>query len=158
MSKNAVTIKQLKLACSHVNQLTKAGMTQNMAIRHLEFIVDVYASLLIQGAALPYSAKQFKLWSKAAKKAHMAHPNRPFGLHLRVEHGTPRRQLARFVLDGFAKGKLSKKWMDGLCKRKWKIAVITHDEDGRLSKLPRSKIYGSPAKRWEAANIKFSKR
>ena len=39
-------------------------------------------------------------------------------------------------------------------KRKWKITVITHEEDLRLNKLKRE-TYSSPDKRWAAAKIEF---
>jgi hypothetical protein len=58
------------------------------------------------------------------------------------------------VLAAFKKKKLTKGWMDRHCQRKWKIAVITHEEDLRLNKLKRE-TFSSPDERWAEARIKF---
>lgn len=152
MSKNAPTIKQIKIACRHVVELMNAGMTENLAIRHLELFSNGYAKYRLVGNANPDHVDQFILWSKTARKAKTAHPKRPVGQYLRVEHGTPRRQFARYVLNAFKKRKLTKQWLDKLCDKKWKIAVITHEEDKRLA---RSKLFKSPEARWAAAKIEF---
>ena len=45
--------------------------------------------------------------------------------------------------------------MDRLCDKRWKVAVITHAEDKRLSEIGRSKLFDTPEERWAAANIEF---
>ncbi|OGI59543.1 hypothetical protein A2814_03370 [Candidatus Nomurabacteria bacterium RIFCSPHIGHO2_01_FULL_38_19] len=152
MSKNTITINQLKILCRHVNELSDAGFTENVAVRLLELGANIYAKDLIMGTTTPDYADQFPLWSKAALKAKNAHLKWKYGRYLRVEHGTPRRQFARLVLKAFQRRKLTKPWMDKLCHTKWKVAIITHEEDARLA---RSKLYKSPEARWEAAKIKF---
>jgi hypothetical protein len=132
MSKNAPTIKQLKIACRHVAELRAAGMTENLAIRNLELISDCYAKFRILGNVNVDYADHYKLWSKAARGAKVAHPKWAYGRYLRVEHGTPRRQFARDVLEAFKNKQLSKKWMDIFCDKKWRVAVITHEEDKNL--------------------------
>jgi len=87
-----------------------------------------------------------------ALKAKKEKTNLKYGYYLRIEHGTPRRQFARLVLEAFRHNKLTKLWMDKLCDTKWKVAVITQDEDKRLA---RSKLDKSPEARWEVAKIKF---
>ncbi len=152
MSKNTITINQLKILCRQVNELLYVGCTENIAIRLLEQCANIYAKNLIMGTTTPDHADQFKLWSKAALEAKKAHPKWKYGRYLRVEHGTPRRGFARLVLEAFQDQKLTKSWIDKLCYAKWKVAVITHKEDTRLA---RSKLYKSPEARWKAANIKF---
>ncbi|MBX2897939.1 MAG: hypothetical protein KF763_21025 [Cyclobacteriaceae bacterium] len=36
MSRNALSIEQIKLACRHVDELIEAGFSENFAIRSLE--------------------------------------------------------------------------------------------------------------------------
>jgi len=155
MSKNVPTIKQLRIASRHVIELMQAGMTENLAIRNLELYANGYAKYRIVGNANPDHVNQYKMWSKAARAALAAYPKRQVGGYLRVEHGTPRRQFARWVLKAFKERKLTKEWMDKICDKKWKVAVITHEEDKRLSKLGRSKFFTSPDLRWKAARIRF---
>jgi len=152
MSKNTITIKQLGILCRHVNELLDAGFTENIAIRLLELGANIYAKQLTMRINAPDHAGQFKLWSKAALKAKRAHPKRKYGLYLRVEHGTPRRQFARLVLKAYKNQKITILWMNRLCRKIWKVAIITHAEDKRLA---RSKMYVSPEARWKAAGIEF---
>jgi hypothetical protein len=155
MSKNAVTIEQLATACRHVDELINAGMTENLAIRNLEQFANFYAKMRIIGNTAPDHVDQYKLWSKAARTARSATPDRPSGQHLRIEHGTPRRHFARYVLETFKAGNLTKEWMDHLCDTKWKVAVITHEEDQQLNTSARSQLFDTPEKRWASAGIKF---
>jgi hypothetical protein len=155
MSKNALTIEQLKLACRHVLELIEAGMSENLAIRSLEIYANYYAKYRVLGKVTPDHADQYDYWSKAARKAKLANPNRPYGQYLRVEHGTPRRHFARLVLEAFKKQKLTKTWMNRVCDKRWKVAVVTHAEDKRLSEGGRSTLLETPEARWSAAKIKF---
>ncbi len=152
MSKNTITIKQLKILCRHVRELIDAGFTENIAIRLLELGANIYAKDRNMGTTNPDHADQFKLWSKDAHKAKKLHPTWKYGRYLRVEHGTPRRGFARLVLEAFQHRKLTKSWMDKHCDSRWRVAVITLEEDKRLD---RSKLYNSPEARWKAAKIKF---
>lgn len=135
-----------------MDELLEAGFTENIAIRLLELCANIYAKERMVGINAPDHADQFELWSKAALKAKKAHPKWKPGRYLRIEHGTPRRQFARLVLEACRHRRLTKSWMDKLCDTKWKVAVITHDEDGRLA---RSKLYKSPEARWRTAKIRF---
>lgn len=155
MSKNAVTIDQLGIACQNVLDLIAAGMSENLAIRNLEQFANIYAKLRQYGHVNPDHASQFERWSVAAIEAELANPGRPYGEYLRVEHGTPRRQFARMVLGGFEAGQLTPEWLDDLCDRKWRVAVITHEEDRRLN---RSKACDDPEERWKQAGIDLSVR
>jgi hypothetical protein len=107
MSKNALTIEQMSLACKHVFELIDAGMSENLAIRSLEIYAKVYAKCRVLGEATPDHADQYDHWSKAVRKA-KAEPDRPYGQYLRVEHGTPRRHCARLVLDVLQKAEVNK--------------------------------------------------
>ena len=135
-----------------MDELLAAGFTENIAIRLLELCTNGYAKALIMGISGPDHADQFSLWSRAARSAKKSKPRLKYGQYLRIEHGTPRRQFARLVLLAFRHQKLTKSWMDKHCKTKWRVAVVTQEEDRRLV---RSKLYKSPQARWKAANIKF---
>ncbi len=152
MSRNSITLHQLELACQNVLDLLEAGMTENMAIRNLEQFANVYAKLRVVGSASPDNVHQYETWSVSAREQYQLNPNRRPGEYLRVEHGTPRRQFARLILKGFKDGLLTEAWLNELCDLRWKVAVITHEEDKRLS---RSAILDNPADRWRLANIEF---
>ena len=154
-SKNRPTIEHLHIACRHVDELIAAGVTENLAIRTLELFADVYAKLLTGGSATPHHVNQVQLWSVAALKLKAAHPNAKPRDHFRVEHGTPRRALARKIMALYREGKLTEQSMDVLVNKLWKLAVITIDEDMRLNKVARSKGFAAPEERWAAAEIVF---
>jgi hypothetical protein len=155
MSVNGLTIDQLNLACCHVEEMMTAGVTENLAIRTLELFADVYAKLLMGGSPTPHHVSQVELWSVKARKLRKKMPNgKPKDL-FRVEHGTPRREFARKALALYQKGRLNEKSMQRLVKRYWKLAVITLEEDQRLNKVARSKMYDTPEKRWSVAGINF---
>ena len=155
-SKNAHTIDQLNMVCRHVVELIDHGMSENWAIRLLEQMANMYAKArLFNGRVVVDHAEQYDLWSKAARAAKAANAHLPTGKYVRVEHGTPRRAFAREVLAAFKAGHLTKEWMDDHCERKWKVAVITHEEDMRLNKISRTKPFSTPDERWAAAKIEF---
>lgn len=152
MSKNSVTPEQLAIACRNYFELREAGMTENLAIRNVVEFADFYGRLRCHGRMGPVKVRHCGQWSLKAVEAHAADPSRPTGQYLRIEHGTPRRQFARMVLNGYKEGRLSEEWMNDLCDRMWRIAVITHEEDRSLA---RSVDMGDPEARWKAAGIKF---
>ena len=130
-------------------------MTENMAIRSLELFVDVFAKLAHGGSATPHHVDQVQLWSKAALELREKYPNAKPKDHFRVEHGTPRRQLARLVLEGHREEKLNEEWLLNLVKKRWKLAAITLEEDERLNSVARSRLFKTPEERWDAAGIEF---
>ena len=71
---------------------------------------------------------------------------------MRVEHGTPRRDFARLVMDLFKKRKLTAAAINKLTVKYWKLAVITLEEDGRIG---RKRKFTSPDAKWRHAGIKF---
>ena len=154
MSKNSITIEQIRITASCMEQLLESGMTENLAIRHLEKLVDVYAKFKIIGKVSVDHVDEFSLWSKAALKAKEDNLDKKAGEYLRVEHGTPRRKFARLVLDAFKEGKLNKIWMDNHCSELWKVAVITHEEDSRLNKI-KTREFETPDARWASVSIEF---
>lgn len=155
MSKNAVTLEQVEIACRHVEELLASGVTENLAIRTLELFTNSYAKFRAMKSVNPDHVSQYKLWSRAARAAKAAHPNKAPGKYLRVEHGTPRRQFAKLVLNRFRQRKLTERWMNALCDKRWEVAVITLEEDARLSRVARSCLFDTPRERWEAAKIQF---
>ena len=155
MSKNAITIEQLKIACRHFEEMRASGITENLAIRTLELFADVYGKLYVIGNAAPHHVNQVELWSIEAKARRNAKPDAKPRDHFRVEHGTPRRAFAREVLNLYKKNELNTTTMVNLVKRNYKLAVITIEEDLRLNKIARSKIFNTPEERWAAAGIKF---
>ncbi len=132
-----------------------AGLTENMAIRSLELLADVYAKLRSGGSASPHHVSQYELWSLKARAAQQAAPDLRPKDYLRVEHGTPRRAFARMVLDLSQAGKLDEVSMDDLVRRHWKIAVLTLQEDQALNRIARSRAFSTPDERWAAAGIQF---
>ncbi len=155
MSKNAITIEQISLACHHFHEMMEVGVTENMAIRILELFADVYAKLYMGGSATPHHVDQVGLWSIAALKVRAELPEAKPKDYLRVEHGTPRRHFARKVVELYRKQDLGLESMNALVERYWKLAVITLDEDKRLNKVARSKMFNTPEERWAAADIEF---
>ncbi|MDD5585680.1 MAG: hypothetical protein PHY92_01825 [Alphaproteobacteria bacterium] len=155
MSKNAITIDQLKLACHHVEEMITAGVTENLAIRTLELFGDVYAKLQVVGNASPHHVDQVKLWSIKARKLRNTMPDAKPRDHFRVEHGTPRRSFARKILELYQGDALNAAAMNKLVKKYYKLAVITLEEDQHLNKVARSKLFDAPEKRWARAGIKF---
>jgi hypothetical protein len=155
MSKNAITVEQLKLECRHVKEMVEAQVTENLAIRTLELFADVWAKLHMGGSATPHHVDQVKLWSVEALKVRASVAHAPPKDHLRVEHGTPRRQFARLVLALYDQGRLTDANMALLVERYWKLAVITLEEDKRLNSICRSRMFDTPEERWQTANIHF---
>jgi len=154
-SKNEVTINHLKLACRHYKEMRSAGITKNLSVRILELLTDIYAKLYMGGNASPHHVSQVELWSKAARKIKKLLPKAKPKDYFRVEHGTPRREFSCMVLQLYRENKLNKKTMDHLVKKYWKLAVITLEEDKKLNKIARSKMFDAPEKRWAKAGIKF---
>ena len=155
MSKNAITIDQLKIACRHVQEMIDAGVTENLAIRTLELFGDVYAKMQVIGNTSPHHVKHVKLWSINAKKLRDALPGAKPRDYFRVEHGTPRRGFARKILALHQTNALTAVSMDELVVNDYRLAVITLEEDQRLNKIARSKLYNTAEERWAAANIAF---
>lgn len=137
-----------------------AGVTENLAIRTLELFADIYAKIHHGGSTSPHHVRQVpqNQWSVAAKKSLKNDPMAKAGSLLRVEHGTPRRAFARKVLKLYQANKLNARTMAILCRKAWKLAVITVDEDSALNKVARSKVFSSPDERWRAAGIIFAKK
>ena len=59
------------------------------------------------------------------------------------------------TMDLYRRGELNEKTMIQLVEDYWKLAVITIEENKRLNKLARSKVFKTPDERWAAAGIKF---
>jgi hypothetical protein len=155
MSKNAITIAQLEISCRHFQEMVAANVTENMAIRTLELFSDVYAKVQMGGSPIPHHVDKVELWSLEAKREKNENPNGKPKNHFRVEHGTPRRAFARKVFELYLEKKLNEQSMQSLVNKHWKLAVITLEEDNRLNKVARSKMFDTPEERWAAAEIKF---
>lgn len=154
-SKNKITISQSSLACQHVKEMRAAGISENLAIRTLELFVEVYSQLQVGSSASPYNVNKVELWSIDAKALKRRLPsNAKPGRYFRIEHGTPRRTLARIVLDLHNDGKLTEKTMIPLVRKLYKVAVITLDEDKSLNKFA-GQEFKRPDDRWKAAGISF---
>lgn len=153
MSVNAITITQISVACRHFRELRDAGVTENLGIRILEHLVDVYAKLLTGGSATPHHVRQVSStqWSIAALALRSKDPNAP----LRVEHGTPKRALARIIFQMWEQDRLTQAQLETLIYQRWKLAVITLEEDKRLNRLARSQMFATPDERWASAGISF---
>lgn len=157
-SKNFITIDHLKLACRHFGEMRSANITENLAIRILEHWVEIYSKLYTGMSASPNSVRKIPLsrWSINARKLHAAIPNAKPQQYFRVEHGTPRRWLAKKVLEIYQEGKLNQRRMNNLVRRYYRVGVITLEEDARLNNMGiRSQAFARPEDRWKAAGIRF---
>ena len=155
MSVNTISIDHIMLACRHMSEMQKSGLTENMSVRTLELFTDLYAKMLKGGTATPHHVTQVSLWSVEALKIWDENPHLKPRNHLRVEHGTPRRHFARMVMKLYTDKQLNKTSLDQLVMRYWKLAVISLEEDRRLNKIARTVMYETPEERWAAANIMF---
>ena len=153
MSKNSITIEQLTAACRQFEEMLSLGVSENFAIRQLELFANAYAKFHVIGNVSPDHVDHYKLWSEAAIALVKENPNsRTSGL-LRVEHGTPRRQFARMIYRQWKDDEISESWMEITLQKMWKVAVITVEEDRRLNKSARSKLFDNPFDRWKASGI-----
>ncbi len=149
------TIEQIACACRHVDELVALGLRENMAIRTLELLVNVHAKCLAGYPPAPDHANQFKLWSTEAMKIMDMTPQERRG-RLRVEHGTPRRLFARLVMNLHKENNLNEHSLVELVAKRWRVAIITVEEDARLSQLGlRSESFDDPYERWRRAGIAF---
>jgi hypothetical protein len=155
VSKNAITVDQLKLACRHVEEMMAAGVTENLAIRTLELFADVYAKLHVIGNTSPHHVNQVSLWSIKARGIRNAMPDAKPKDHFRVEHGTPKRGFARKILVLYQRNELSTETLLDVIQRDYRLAVITLDEDQHLNRIARSRLFDTPEARWKAAGIEF---
>jgi hypothetical protein len=155
MSKNAITVPQVKVVCRHVEEMIAAGVTENLAIRTLELFADVYAKFQVIGNTSPHHVNHVKLWSVKARKIREAMPDAKPKDYFRVEHGTPRRGFARKILGLYQKNELNEHTMQGAVQRYYRLAVITLHEDQNLNKIGRSKMFDTPEERWASAGIEF---
>lgn len=155
MSKNKITIDQLRLACRHVGEMQKQGVTENLAIRTLELFANIYAKLSMGGRPSPDHVSHYTLWSREARRLKKKKSNGKPKDMFRVEHGTPRRAFARMVLDLYNKDRLNEKAMLKIVEDHWRVAVVTLKEDQRLNKIARSTVFPTPEERWAKSGIRF---
>jgi len=59
------------------------------------------------------------------------------------------------TMDLYRKRGLNKNTMNELVESRWKLAVITIEEDQRLNRVARSKVFESSEQRWAAVEIRF---
>ena len=74
-----------------------------------------------------------------------------------IEHGTPKSEFVKLVYDVYIVGKLTEALLVSMVENLWWIAVITKEEDARLSSSGwRSKAHDDgPKARWAAVRIQF---
>jgi HK97 family phage portal protein len=74
-----------------------------------------------------------------------------------IEHGTPKSEFVKLVYDVYIAGKLTEELLRSTFENLWWIAVITKEEDARLSSGGwRSKAHNhGPKARWAAVGIQF---
>jgi hypothetical protein len=90
------------------------------------------------------------VWSVAAKRA-------TSNKEVMIEHGTPKSEFVKLVYDVYLAGRLTEEVLISMMENLWKIAVITKEEDARLSGAGlRSKRLESPEARWAAVGIQFA--
>jgi len=135
-----VSYPQLIAACQAFDVMIKAGVIENLAIRSLTFVVGVYADNVHGGRRLPIS--------RAARRAAKS--------EWRREHGAPKVPFARLIMKAYREGKLTEAVADALCEKHWQIAIITKEEDRRITANGwRSKLGDSAFARYGANGIEF---
>ena len=95
--------------------------------------------------------EDIKLWSVAALAAREANPK----AKVIREHGTPMSAFTKIGYDRYLRDGLTKDVLDDLIAKYYRLAVITDEEDRRLKKLARSRMYDTAEARWAAAGIVF---
>jgi hypothetical protein len=134
-----VTYAQLIASCQAFDTMIKARVIENLAIRSLTMVIGVYADEVHGGKIL--------LVSRAARLAPHAERRR--------EHGAPRVPFARLIMKTW-ENKSSEAHALALIEKHWQIAIITKEEDQRLTALGlRSKLIESAQARWAVAGIVF---
>jgi hypothetical protein len=83
---------------------------------------DSYAH--VSAGAVPLDS--VPVWSVAAQRAKNAK-------ELMIEHGTPKSEFVKLVYDVYLSRKLTEELLISMIENLWKIAVITKEEDARLS-------------------------
>jgi hypothetical protein len=102
----------------------------------------------VSGVSVPLDT--VPVWSVAARQR-KAYPK-----ELMIEHGTPKSEFVKLVYDVYLAGALTKELLDSMIESLWKIAVITKEEDARLSGAGlRSKRMETVEARWAAVGIQF---
>ena len=79
MSINKVTVKQLECACDFYCRMKELGATDNLAVRPLELLANIYAKYKVIGNTTPDRADQFNSWSKKALKVEEKDTKAKFG-------------------------------------------------------------------------------
>jgi hypothetical protein len=136
----AVTYAHILAACEAYEIMHDSGVPENLAIRSLRDMVNVFASEVHHGKEVMVSVA-----ARGLPKS-----------MVRLEHGTPRTELTRLFIVKWRAGELTADAARTLIQNHWDIAHITIEEDLRLNSLGlRSKLMESPLDRWKMAGIEF---
>jgi hypothetical protein len=136
----AVTYAHIIAGCKAFDIMHDAGWPENLAIRSLRDMINVYASEVHHGREVMVSVA-----ARGLSKSQII-----------LEHGTPRTELTRLFLKAYHAGELTEELAQNLMLKHWDIVHITREEDLRLNSLGlRSKLMESPLDRWKMAGIEF---
>jgi hypothetical protein len=136
----AVTYAHIIAGCKAYDIMHDSGVPENLAIRSLRDMVNVYASEVHHGREVLVSVA-----GRGLPKSELI-----------LEHGTPRTELTRLFLKAHHEGSLTEAAAQNLMLKHWDIVHITREEDLRLNSLGlRSKLMESPLDRWKMAGIEF---
>jgi hypothetical protein len=123
--------------------MNRAGIPENLSIRSLVAVINVYASEIHHGKTVAVSrAAQQAIGRRGATV---------------LEHGTPRYEFTRLFAKAHRENRLSEDLAKGLIQKYWVVAHVTKEEDQRLRDLGlRSKMMDTPFDRWSAAGFVFT--
>jgi hypothetical protein len=136
----AVTYAHIIAGCKAFDIMHDAGVPENLAIRSLRDMINVYASEVHHGREVVFSAA-----ARGLPKSQLI-----------LEHGTPRTELTRLFLKAYHADELTDDLARNLMLKHWDIVHISREEDLRLNSVGlRSKLMESPLDRWKMAGIEF---
>jgi hypothetical protein len=148
------TYECVLLALAYMKKLRDAGVTHNKVHREIMFRIDG-ANNARKGhysGAKGFNKSTIDLWSAKALAAFKKDPT----VKLRVEHGSPRTPFAQRIFNLYLRDKLTEKLFNKMLDEHYKLAVITLEEDKRISANGhRSVMHDTPDMRWKAAGIKI---
>ena len=145
------TYEALMLCLDYTQKLERTGMTSQHLYDELKHRVE--AAFLgykqIYSGPGGHDLDKIKLWSKKALEVQGAQRNK-----LIVEHGSPRAAFAMHVFKLYKSGKLTKAILYQLFDDKYKLAVITKDEDKQIIAAGlHSIMLDTPEQRWNQSKI-----
>jgi hypothetical protein len=140
-----ITYAQLITCFDCFDVMTAAGVAENLSLKVIDHVVNVYASNFHAGKPVPVSRAAREVLANGGTKRDLI-----------LEHGTPRRALTLLLMKERRANTLTEGRAKAIMETQWAIAHITRAEDQRLrDRGLNSKALDTPQARWAAAGIEF---